>query len=72
MPCNNFVLQSVSGEEDRRSGGVVNMATPHRRCGSMTSGMQLQAAIRSYVGNSLTGLQDVSEGRVGEVGFSTD
>jgi hypothetical protein len=38
----------------------------------MASGMQLQAAIRCYVGNSLTGLQDVSEGRVGEVGFSRD
>jgi hypothetical protein len=63
----------VGGEDDRRVGGVLNMATPHRRYGNLTSSSQQRAASPRYVaynnGDSLTGLQDVSEGQVGEVLF---
>jgi hypothetical protein len=73
----NFVLQCVSGgEDDRRGGGVLNVATPHRRYANITSSAQQRAASPRYLacsnGDSLTGLQDVSEGQFGEVGLYKD
>lgn len=38
----------------------------------VTSGMPQRAAFHHYVGDSLTGLQGVCEGGVGEVVFSRD
>jgi hypothetical protein len=47
------------------------MAAAHRRYGNITSSSQQQSASPRYVaynnGDSLTGLQDVSEGQVSEV-----
>ncbi|XP_069702783.1 bridge-like lipid transfer protein family member 1 isoform X3 [Periplaneta americana] len=62
---------SVSaGEDDKKGGGVLNMATPHRRYGNLATSSQQRAASPRYMpysnGDSLTGLQDVSEGQTGE------
>jgi hypothetical protein len=64
------------GEDDKRGGGVLNMATPHRRCGNIASSSQQRAASPRYIAysneDSLTGFHDVTEGRVSEVKLCED
>jgi hypothetical protein len=52
------------------------VATPHRRYGNITSSTQQRAASPRYMAcsneDSLTGLHDVSEGRVSEVTLYKD
>jgi hypothetical protein len=72
----HFILQNVSGGEDDKRGGVLNMATPHRRYGSIAASTQQRAASPRYImysnEDSLTGLHDVSEGQVSEVTLYED